>query len=367
MNGQESILQPQKQAADPLPAEAYKPRQSRITRKLPADVSEQNFQQFPNQIPIPPASREATVAAAPPPYESQYETGYRDNPVFSHPQSEKIRPTVNGPREKWFYLLAGIVIGIICTLVFSGMSDVFVFIVITALAALAIWTFTGSKPMLEEAPRTFPVQGMATLNIHNAVGSVTVHRGETNHIVVKARKKASGRFSQLENVTLSYLQQGDQLTIKQEQLLTSNLAQLTPVQFELDIQVPQQCNLAVQQDIGKVIVEGVDGQHQLKVGIGSILMRAVHAQQQTSCVTEIGSIDVSVILDPQGHYSYHTYIGSVKVTMPFTTAFEVRAKTGIGSFDNQFGTIMAGNAPRANLELQSDIGSINLHMSRDQI
>jgi hypothetical protein len=88
--------------------------------------------------------------------------------------------------------------------------------------------------------------------------------------------------------------------------------------------------------------------------------------------TDVGSLNFSGSIDPQGAYKFESDAGSINVTLPEDASFHVDASTDVGSIHNNFqvsgqskishtklkGTV--GNPPYATMTLKTDVGSIIL-------
>ncbi|GCE23819.1 DUF4097 domain-containing protein [Dictyobacter kobayashii] len=286
-----------------------------------------------------------------------YEDGYAGSNAS---MGEKLRPRQFNLTEKWWYLFVGVVIGVLFSASFATSVKGLIPLVLLVIAGVFIWIFTGKQAMAEEPVRSFSVQGMASLAIHNPIGSLHIHRGEANSIVVRATKKTQGRFARLDDLKLVYVQEGNRLIIK-----TENNAQRSGASIlsgiDLDITVPYNCDMRIEQSIGSIELDGIDGQLQVKMNIGSINASNVILRRNSNISTNIGTFEFNGELDPAGTYECHSNIGSVQMTLPAAAAFEVHAHSNIGSFENQFASNVQGVAPRARLNAHTNIGSVEIY------
>ncbi|GHO83661.1 hypothetical protein [Dictyobacter formicarum] len=344
MGGQESMFSPDEETEkQPVPDMTYWPHTINNDPREQASTPEQPWQ--------PP------LAADPAAYDRAYEDGYASSQAS---MGEKLRPQQSKLHEKWIYLLIGIAIGIIFASSFATSVKGLIPLIFLVIGAVAVWVFTGKSAVAEEPARSFSVQHMAGLVIHNPVGSLHIHRGEASSIVVKATKRTQGRFARIEDLNLVYIQEGDQLTIRAE-----NNAQRAGASIlsgiDLDIAVPHNCDIQVHQHVGSIELDGIDGQLQIKMNVGSVEARNVILRRQSRISNNIGTFKLLGELDPIGTYACHTNIGDIQLHLPSTSAFEVHSHTNIGSLENQFASNVVGDAPRARLNTHVNIGAVNIY------
>ncbi|GCE30844.1 hypothetical protein KDA_63280 [Dictyobacter alpinus] len=342
MSEQESMLYPsEEQSKQVVVEETYEPR------ALNADPREQSSSEQAWQEPLVSASD---------PFEQSYEGGYAGS---AQTMGEKLRPEQANKNEKWIYLIVGICIGVLFASSFATSEGALSPLIIVAIAGVLFWLFTGKKRVIEEPVRSFSVQDMASLVVHNPLGSVNIHRGEAHNIVVRATRRTQGRFSRAEDLSLVYIQEGDRVTVNAVHKQPSG-SSATLGNVDLDILVPANCDLETHQNVGSMLLDGIDGQLRIKQNIGSIYARNLFLRKKSSIASNIGSVKIAAQLDPAGVYDYKTNIGSVELLLPATTNFEVQTATTIGSFDNQFGSNVIGNAPRAHVRMHANIGSVEI-------
>ncbi|GLV55004.1 hypothetical protein KDH_18510 [Dictyobacter sp. S3.2.2.5] len=346
MNNQESMFSPHEETEkQPVPDMTYQPR---IINNDPHEQEPAIQQPW-----LPPLSSDPDSS------EHSYGEGYA-NSQQQESMGEKLRPQQFKRNEKWIYLLVGIGIGIVIASS-SGASVKGLFpLIFLLIGGLAFWVFTGKREMEEEPIRTFSVQNMAGLVVDNPVGTMRIRRGDSNNIVVKATKRTQGRYARMEDLNVVYIQEGDRLTIK-----GGNNARHTGVSMlsgiDLDIAVPQNCDVQAYQHIGSIELDGVNGQFQLKLNIGSIEARDVVLRRQSSITNNIGEFKLFGELDSTGTYECHTNIGDIQLHLPSTSAFEVHSHTNIGSFENQFASNVVGEAPRARINTHVNVGAVNIY------
>jgi hypothetical protein len=142
-------------------------------------------------------------------------------------------------------------------------------------------------------------------------------------------------------------------------------------QTDLEVTVSDEADLVIRTNSGDIDVTGVNGQVNLTSDTGTITLSQVSLARNSSVSTNSGDIRFDGAIDPNGSYQFRSESGSVDVTLPPDTSFHAAVTTN-GSFNSDFlevkslpsgGTITGnvGNAPRANVMIKTDSGSINLN------
>lgn len=294
--------------------------------------------------------------------------------------------------------------------VLSWLSWLVVIVLLVAgLGALATNWRVVTIPM---PTRTFQIAEHAHLIIRNGAGRVTINRGEESIISVIATKRASGFGIDPTKMQVRYEQQGDTLTILTE--VGWNLFQFGLRSVNLDITVPTNCDVQLDNGSGKVSVQGTNGDIRLRTGSGGIT--AHNLQGQIALRTGSGGIEVSDLqgqvfaqtgsggikghrlqgqiglttgsggivaeasmlagasrfttgsggivfsgaVDPRSHIQVKTGSGGIVFRLPVNAAFSLDARTGSGGVRNEFGSNEVGGEQRAQIQLRSGSGGIHI-------
>jgi hypothetical protein len=253
---------------------------------------------------------------------------------------------------------------------------------------------------------TFPVTARPSLAIHNDSGSVALHTGRDNIVVVTATQHvdsfpdftagSSQDIPDAKDMQLNYDQEGN--TINVEALNISNAA-LRAVSVDFDVIVPPGSDIEIYTGYGAIDVDGVHGKMALEsregdvsvqnsegavtinstngsvnaanvqgplsltLDNGDIALQHVSLAGSSQITVEHGSIDFDGSINPHGNYRFHTDTGSIDLTLPTSSSFDLDAATEYGNIENEFGSTHIGSdyGPRALLHVSSDFGSIVLH------
>ncbi len=349
-------------------------------------------------------------------YEYQpYAEGYTGSIWQS--EGEKIRPE---PREQRGIIVLLLILFILGILAVSGNTSGIIanwlsWLILTLLissgviALIANWRVV-TIPM---PVQTFQVSERPTLVIKNTAGTISLHRGEQGIVTVSGVKRASGLRPRPEKMQLQCNQQDNILNITGR--IFWGIFQIGLRRLDLDITVPETCDIELTNTSGRIIVQSVSGTCRLDTSSGRIIMsnlqglitartgsgriEASNLQGQINLHTGSGRIQINNIrgqlngktgsgrvellqtalsgesrlktgsgsitfmgsLDPNGDYELVTGSGRINVTLPPDASFSLSGKTGSGGVKNEFNFNEVGNLPRPPLKLKTGSGSIRIH------
>jgi DUF4097 and DUF4098 domain-containing protein YvlB len=253
---------------------------------------------------------------------------------------------------------------------------------------------------------TFSVTARPSLTIHNDSGSVTLRTGKDNVVVVTATQHVTDfntfttptyqSTSDTKDMQVNYDQQGNNISV--EALNISNAA-LRTIGVDFDVIVPVSSDVQVYAGYGSVDADGLHGRTtlasrngditvhningpmsingangsvsvdtirgtlSLTLDNGDVELRHVSLTGSSQITTERGSIDFNGSINPHGRYRFRTETGTIDLTLPTSSSFDLDAVTEHGSIENEFGSTHVGNEkePHALLRVSSGLGSISLH------
>lgn len=290
------------------------------------------------------------------------------------------------------------------------------FCVVALAVAVGIAELTGGIPISalhKTLPtRTFSLSEHGSLAVNVNSGSVHVHTSNTSQVIVRATEYAYGLRSDLNDLHIHYVQQGNTLTVAMSE--NQNLMELGNRGITLDITVPVHIDLAIRDSSGDANVSGIDGkitttldsgnlsldningpldlhtasgdmtisnEHgpvnahvgsgdiridhaasamDLATSSGNIILNGVQISGQDHFHTSSGNIQFSGTLDPHGTYRMDTSNGNITLNLPANSSFHLATSTGSGSVSNAFSASEVGNTPRAPLTLSTDHGDIRV-------
>jgi hypothetical protein len=221
-----------------------------------------------------------------------------------------------------------------------------------------------------EPTHILQVGASPALILTSGAGSVTVNSGNTNRIVVQAKKYASFGGN-LNNVQINYSQSGNMVNVTAQSSGTFNFFNSTSVDFT--ISVPPATDLQINTNAGSVSVNGISGRMSLVSNAGTIQTTQSSLTGSSTFKTNAGSINFNGTIVTTGTYDFETNAGSIDMTLTGTPSFHLNATTDVGSINTSFpvtvnhSTVGAtangdvGTSPQATLTLKTNAGSINLN------
>ena len=334
--------------------EMFPPQQNRPPRQDNADPHEQPYKQQ--------SRGDETADAGQASYEAGYggTAGTAPNMKWMSDEGEKVHPLKSTPVPAWQWIVGALVVLVLAAVLWSLINFIlgFIFLVLgVAAAAVAISQFSVRR--IAMPPRIFMLQGRPALVIRNPTGVIRIHSGVTNTVEVMATKYVNGWFGSQEEGAIDYAQDGDTIRITtRSNYRWSPLGGLRNV--NLDITVPEHCDIQVDGSAGSIKIEGINGQVKVGTSAGTIDVQQATLKGQVNLNTNTGTISFAGELDPQGYYRFGTNLGTIDVVLPGDSSFTLAVATDLGSVNNQFGSTTVGPAPHARLELRTNLGSVNI-------
>lgn len=187
------------------------------------------------------------------------------------------------------------------------------------------------------AEQSLHLAGTPTIIIDDAAGSVKIHKGSGDQIVLDAT--AHGRlFSNLS---------GDQakLTRNANGTITISVVVVNQDSVDLDITLPQNSNIQANMNSGRLDIDGVSGLMNLKMDNGDLnyengtLANGSAFHDNTGTITFKGSFAAS------GSYDFQNNTGAINLSLPSSASFTLDASANLGTVRNQFGTDTVGSNP----------------------
>jgi hypothetical protein len=133
--------------------------------------------------------------------------------------------------------------------------------------------------------RDFVAGGM--VHVHMTVGDLRVLRSRTNQIRVHYTVKSSSQ-SRIRNAHMDLDVHGRDADIEFHAATSGN------TQFDVELEVPQNTNLDVHEKVGDLIVEDIEGDKDLELGIGDIRVAfGRSAYHLVRASTTIGDVNTS--------------------------------------------------------------------------
>lgn len=286
-------------------------------------------------------------------------------PVYSGPPAKAARRGI-----PWFVWLIGGCLGALALVVLA----------VAVLAGLLVSTvvnMTHQEAQTATQTQTFTVSGAPTIEVTNPVGNVTIERGSTSSVTVRATSSAQDATStqtqrDLESITVNTSQHGNTISVtvsmnEVDGLLGGNR------HVDIDVMVPQQSTAHVDLSVGDLTVSGVSGRLVAKVDTGSITLSGGTLADGSQVQSNVGSITYQGALAPGADVSMQANTGSISLTLPADTATNLDASASVGSIDvsgwdmpisrDTTGQSLTGTLGSPNsgvLHLRTGVGSIDV-------
>jgi hypothetical protein len=112
---------------------------------------------------------------------------------------------------------------------------------------------------------------------------------------------------------------------------------------------------------GSINADHITGQAILSTGHGSVNVSDSQLSGTSSLTNNDDDIHYNGSLDVNGTYKFSTGNGSIDVTLPEDSSFNLIANSGNGPVNNDFGSNTVGSGTRPSLTLHTGNGSIEIH------
>jgi hypothetical protein len=333
--------------------------------------------------------------------ERAYEDGYAglDADDMWRQGGEKLRPKSTGQRNPGGLLLLLVLLcALLVAVTLTGalipwLSWLLITVLVTGGIVIAILNWhTVTIPM---PVQTIAIAEHPRLVINDTIGTISIHKGENGVVSVAPTKHVSGIGVTPENMQVGYDMRDNLLRVSTQ--IKWNVLQFGLRRIDLEITVPEGCDVQVNNGSGRINADGLHGTIQLRTGSGRIEVSALRgnialktgsgsikgqeingqldlktgsgriAIQQTVMAgrsrlrTGSGSITFDGALDPRGSYEMKTGSGSVNLALLPDASFQLQASTGSGSITNEFSGIITPNMLQAPLKVKTGSGSIRVH------
>jgi len=286
-------------------------------------------------------------------------------------------------------------------------------IFVTALVlAWTIFSLTGGLSLTSVQKtlptRTFALSGQGSLVVDESNGSVHIHPGATNQVIVRASEHVYGLASSIATLQVQYAQSGNTVTVSTSQ----SWALVGENGLTLDITVPASIGITIHSNSADATIDGItgsidasassgnldlnntngpltlstssgdislnnehgsvsahttsgnigarglDGSVDLSTSSGDITVERAQLSGQGHLQTSSGDIRFSGALDPRGSYQLSTSSGDITLSLPASSSFQLSVSSNSGELHNDFTATQSGRAPYARIELQTSSGDM---------
>jgi hypothetical protein len=293
---------------------------------------------------------------------------------------QKLHPTSSKQIPTWQWILGGVILLTLAPALGSLISFILgtIFLILGVIAVLLAISQLSIRTIALPT-QTFTVPEQPKLVIHNPTGSIRIHRGATSKVEIKATKYVNGWLGSTNEGNVDFVQNGATINITARSGYTwSPLGGLRNV--TIDITAPEVSDIQIEGHGGTINIEGISGQikattnagtinvqqatlseqSSLKTNAGTITVRHATLKGDTRIDSNVGTISFNGVLAPQGTYRFATNLGTIDAVLSGNPSFVLTAKTDQGKVKNSFGSTIVGPAPHAQLELRTNLGTINV-------
>jgi len=206
--------------------------------------------------------------------------------------------------------------------------------------------------------QSFPVSGSPTLVINGPVGSVKIHSGNSDSIVINVTEH-SGLFGtpNTTDVTVAPAPGSNDIVV-----LTGDGGSIFDQKsVDLDIALPATSNIRAVLPTGSLDINGISGQMNLQMNSGALHFENGTIEGQSIFKNDAGEITFDGAIAPNGTYDFGNNAGTINLTLPSHSSFVLNASTGLGKVHNDFGSNTVGSHPSSQVHVHTDAGSVNIH------
>lgn len=172
--------------------------------------------------------------------------------------------------------------------------------------------------------RTFDVGAQPLLKVDEFAGAISITAGEPGVIHVVATRRAPGR-GDLDNIRIEYTELDNGLHV----VTSLRSARISNRSVDLDIEVPADARIVVDNGAGQVIVDGVVGEQDLHTGAGEVTATGVMGGGRL--YTGAGTVRYEG--EPTGNLDLQAGVGEIVIVLPSGANIDLDLSTAIGDVD----------------------------------
>ena len=166
--------------------------------------------------------------------------------------------------------------------------------------------------------QSFLVSDTPTLVINGPVGSVKIHRGNYNSIVINAAEH-SGLFSSPNTADVTVAPEPGSNSFA---VLTEDGGSIFDHKtVDLDITLPATSNIRAVIPVGSLDINGISGQMNLDMYAGTLHVENGIIEGQSTFKNDAGEITFNGALASNGSYDFEDNTGAITLTLPSNSSF----------------------------------------------
>jgi hypothetical protein len=247
--------------------------------------------------------------------------------------------------------------------------------------ALGDWPL-GWQELSDPIHQTLNVTGPVTLSADVPVGDVIVRVGSSQQLTVDGVKHAWGISRgvgqrSLDQIKVNIRQDGNQITISTTGLENVRNVPISP-RLDLTLTTPPQTTLTINAQVGKVSVDGTQGDLSIRGDVGQVIVANVRPVSKLDIQTRVAGVEVSGPISAGADYAITSDVGRILFWPPPGSAFRLDALSDVGNVQVGFplvgqdsrqglvskevrgtvGRAATGTPPTAQVYLRSRVGDI---------
>jgi hypothetical protein len=274
-------------------------------------------------------------------------------------------------------------------------------IIVCVLGVVFLW-YSGVNAIEETQVQHFAIHHRANVIVTNDFGNVHIHSGLVDEVVVQSTRHEIGVQPNLGDlgVTTSASGDGDTVTVNTQNKINSSNSNISSYGIDLDITVPAVANFTIESRNGDVDIDDIKGMMNVQVQNGSInaqnirgeglitfrsINGAIDVDRMSGAVSfmtagnghieavettisgrstftsKSGDINIDGDIESDCHCSFSSGSGSIDITLPSLSSFDLQTSTVNGIVDNEFDSSQVGSQPRARIHVRTVSGNITIN------
>ena len=229
-------------------------------------------------------------------------------------------------------------------------------LVVAALIAWLTGGFSFSSIQKTLPTRSFVLNGHGTLVVNEASGTLHVHKGTTNQVIVRGSEYAYGLTSSINNLQVQYTQNGNTITVSSNE----SWSLIGGSGLNLDVTVPASIDVALHDSSADATINNVAGQINASTSSGNLNLDNTNGPLNLG--TSSGNI---TIINEQGPISAHTSSGNLHLENTSGT-LNLGTSSGNIAITNEQGSSSAQTSS-GDIRINQLSGPVNLSTSSGNI
>ena len=243
-----------------------------------------------------------------------------------------------------------------------GLGALLVILIILALLAGSGYISNAAMSKSANLPeRSLHVNGTPTIVINDATGSVKIHSGSSDSVVLNATAHG-GLLSNLSGDQVKMTENADDSVVTIA--VSEDGSIFNHGNVDLNITLPQNSSVQAQVNAGTLDINGVSGKMDLKVNAGTVSFENGTLAGGSVFDNNAGTINFRGLLAPGGNYLFENGAGGINLYLQESPSFTLDASAKLGHVNNKFGTNTVGSGPYdTHISARTNAGNVNVQQA----